>query len=196
MKLYIANVSTQIQVINYRPEYLHDGSRDSRLLIPFKTTPPIPSGSQMAVGGDMSDMAMVESIVAQLTTFGMVAAKDIGRLPTHQRIVYVFNVDKPVAADAIRTAHDHNRGVKIEDGRLRRQRSAIAASDTVARVVGEQAEPLPPLKAFDISVEQEEQSPNGESRVEEGYKVAVGATDGDPPAPRGRGRGGRGSRAA
>jgi hypothetical protein len=192
-KLYIANVSTQQQIICYRLDFRMDGSRDDRP-IPARQTPAIPPGRQMVVGGDLH-MTQIESIVSQLEPYGLIAQMEIGRLPPHQKVSYIFNVDKEVSAETIRQEHAHNTGVKIEDGRERRQRAAVAANEIIQNTVNEQAAqaavPVPTLKEFDISVEQDEQSEQGERRIEEGYRVSVAATPetSEPPTTARRGRG-------
>lgn len=191
MRLYIANVTPQYQTIHYRLDYLPDGTKDGRLLIPYKSTPPIPPGRQTQVGGDWEKPAL-DSIINQLEPFGLVGEVDISRLPKARRVTYVFNLGKVVSEKAIREAHAHNTGVLVDDGALRRKRAAVGAADIVAKSVAEQTAQIGldvPLTGFEMSVEQEEQSELGERRVEEGYTVDV-AGKAEPP-PGGRGRGGR-----
>lgn len=197
MKLYIANVTTQLQIVNFRLDFRPDGARDDRIVIPPRATPPIPPGRQMPVGGDLANMDAANSIIAQLVPYGLVMQMEIGKLPRREKITYVANVDREVSAEAIRAAHAHNTGVKIEDGALRRRRAAVAASDIVAKTVEEQSAQNglnAPMTGFDVSIEQEEQSEAGERRIEEGYRVDVSgeAAPGGPPGGKpGRGRGRR-----
>lgn len=190
-KLYIANVTQQNQIVYYRLDLLSDGARDGRLVIPPKMTPPIPPGRQMPIGGDLHP-DQIGSITDQLRPYGLFAQVDMNRLPRGKKVSYIFNIDREVSAEAIRAAHAHNTGVLVEDGKARRKRSAVAASDTVARTVAESSPVNAPMTGFDISVEQVEDDPAGGSRLEEGLRVAVGA-DAAPEAPRG-GRGSRGAR--
>lgn len=185
-KLYIANVTTQFQIVNYRLDYMSDGARDPRVVIPPRSTPPIPAGRQIQLGGDM-DLSQIDSVLDQLRPYGLMAQKDINRLPAGQKVTYVSNVDREVSADAIRAAHAHNTGVKIASGAIRRKQSAVAASDIVRNVVNEKSDVPAPLTAFDISIEQEDQSEFGERRIEEGHTVDLGAARAESPTS-GRGR--------
>jgi hypothetical protein len=187
-KLYIANVTPQQQIITYRLDYASDGLRDPRVMIPARMTPPIPSGRQHPFG-EMA-LSQIESIVTQLEHYGLVAQKDLGRLPRGRKVTYLFNVDREVSAEAIRQAHAHNQGVRIDDGRERRKRAALGASDIVLKTVAEKSDVPAEMTGFEMSIEQDEQSELGESRIEEGYKVDVkaAAEPGGEPAGGRRGR--------
>lgn len=187
MKLYVANVSTQNQIIYYRLDYTLEGTMDRRLVIPAKQSPVIPPGRQFPLGGELGQ-AQVDSIISQLTPYGLIAESEVPRLKPGRKVTYVCNVDRPVSAETIRLVNDHNRGVKIAAGAEMRKKAAIGASSIVDNVVTEATPPgapAAPLKEFDISVEQEDQSPLGEKPIAEGLKVDLAAAS--SPAPRGGG---------
>lgn len=197
-RLFIANASTQNQIISYRLDYAPDGTKDVRTLIPYKQTPPIPPGRQMPVGGDMH-LSQIDSILGQLRTYGLVAEIDVARLPRGQKVTYISSVGQPVREETIRVVNDHNRGVKVQDGMIRRKKAAIAASAIVEHAVTEATPPgapPAPMSEFDLGFEQEEQSENGERRIEEGYIVDPSAPVAPTEAPKQPGRRGRPRKAA
>lgn len=191
-KLYVANVTPQHQVINYRLDFRVDGERDGRVVIPPKSSPPIPPGRQMPIGGDLHP-SQIQSIMEQLEPYGLIAEAEIGRMPQGRKVTFVCNIDREVSAESIRQAHAHNTGVKVQDGKERRQRAAIAASEVISKTVEDQTAQtgLPaPMREFDLSVEQQEPSENDNPPLAEGHRVPVGAEAAEVPG-RGRGRGGR-----
>lgn len=169
-KLYIANCTKQTQIISFR---FNDNTPGSpQRFTPAKQTPPIPRGRQIPVGGDMN-LPQIEDIVDQLSKFGLHGEKDIARLPG--RIVpYIFNIDQPVKAESIRRVVAHNSGVMLDQGRQRREASAVAANDALnvqAATEGIVA------NTFEASVEQLEVSDMDEKSIDEGYRVTKNLTE-------------------
>jgi hypothetical protein len=193
-RLYVANVTKQNCIVFYRLDYDRDGNPVGGTIFRPPTQQQIPSGRQVPLGGDLHSN-QIASIILQLQKYGLVNEDELKRC--RGKITWVANVDRPVSAESIRYANDHNDGLKMNEGALRRRKAAVAASSLVQTAVAGQEAPQPPLQEFELSYEQEEQSEAGERRVEEGFRVPVAdsAAPGGPPAETPRG-GRRGRKAA
>lgn len=187
MKLFVANVTTQRQIVNYRIDFTPDGQRLIGVVIPPRISPPIPPGQQIMLG-DYDGMEPINSILRQLEPYGLVAEVDVPRLPRGKRITLVSAVGAPVKAETIRVVNDHNRMVKTTEGANRRKQAAIAMSNIVQQAV-EASEVPAPMTEFDVGIEQDEQTPFGERVIEEGHIVPQRAGEVAASAQRGRGRG-------
>ncbi len=186
MRMYVANPTRQNQVVCYRLDINRDGElKDmSRTFQPARQQD-IPPGRQVQLGSDFH-IKQIEDIVDQLTVYGMIGVVDLPRIPKPDLanlrggvVPYIFNLDSPVPASAIRQVLAHNEAVLIEDGRDRRKKAAVASSDivqhTVANQFAESGIDAAPSDKLAVSYEQEEQSERGERRIEEGYKVSAEA---------------------
>ena len=179
MRLNVANTTNQNQIIYYRTHFNERGQQ--------RFEPPrqqdIPAGRQVILGGDM-EMPEIETIVRQLTRYGMVGCVDVPRLKKIAPLV--FNVGQPVPAEIMRRVRDVGSAIKIEQGRLRRQKAAISVSESVQRLVNSQfvdvGYPEVASDQIDVGFEQLEQSEAGERRIEEGFHLRPGS-DGRPGAP-------------
>lgn len=169
MRLYIANVTKQKQIVSYRIDSNPQGG--------IKFTPPkqqeIEPGRQVVVGADMH-ISQIEMIVDQLSRYGLIGEVDVPRMGNTFH-PYIFNIGKPVSAHAMRTVRDHNFGVKVKEGNDRRKKSAVAANDLVTGTVAEQfamkgIDAEPPDKT-DVVFEQIEQTEAEETMIAEGVKV-------------------------
>ena len=170
-KLYIANTLKQAQIVFYRMEFDSDGGPNAmRRFQPAKQSPTIPKGRQIVLGGDLA-LPQIENIVAQLTRVGLVAEKDINRLAG--LVPYLYNIDQPVRAESIRRVLDHNSGVLVGQGRVRREAAAIAASASLESEA-QQAQISPTL--YEASIETEEPGENDVGTVDEGYRVEKSIT--------------------
>ena len=180
-RLFIANVSRQTQIVCYRLDYNKKGDLAdiNRRFQPAKQQD-IPPGRQVQIGGDFH-MNQIEDIVSQLQPYGLIGVEDVPRMAGRKVAPYVFNIDRPVPEDVMRRVRDGNSEVKTGEGKLRRQKAAVATNEivqtTVAQSFAEKGIEAEPPDRTDVSFEQEEQSPEGEKRIEEGYRVAP---DGKP----------------
>ena len=183
-KLFVANVSKQNHIIYFRLDYDKAGQPlGIGIFRPANASPVVGSGRQVQLGGDLH-MNQVASIILQLSVYGAINEDEVKR--TRGRITYICQVDRPVSTEAIRLANNHNNGILEDDGRSRRKRAAVAANASVDLQLQSQMEPQPPVREFDMSVEQEDQSEHGERRIEEGFRIDHDATS--PQPPRGRAR--------
>ena len=115
------------------------------------------------MGGDLH-FSQIEDIVQQLNVFGAKGVVDLkGRLT--EFVPYLFNIDKAIPEDLIRMVADHNKGVKINEGALRRQQAALAASDALEAQISQ------PVQTFEVEMEQLEVSENDESSIAEGLSL-------------------------
>jgi hypothetical protein len=187
--LYIANPTKQVQIICYRLDYNKKGEDEvMRRFQPAKQQD-IQPGRQAMIGSRDFHLTQVQDIVDQLEPYGIIAAKEVGRLP-RKKINYVFNVDSPVPADVMRAIQNHNNGVQIEEGRDRRAKSAVASNDLVQQTVQqqfmEQGIPAEPSDSTTVAFEQLEQSEAGEKTIAEGFEIVpegkTGPRSGKPAA--------------
>ncbi len=187
--LYIANPTKQVQVICYRLDYNKKGeSEENRRFQPAKQQP-IEPGKQAIIGSRDFHLTQVQDIVDQLAPFGIMAAKDVGRLP-FRKVNYVFNVDMPVPPEVMRQVIAHNSGVQIDEGQKRRSAAAVATNEIVQNAVQneflEKGIEAQPADNTSVTFEQLEQTELGEKRIEEGFEIVpegkVGARSGKPAA--------------
>lgn len=191
-RLYIANVSRQTQCVYYRLDHNRKGEMmdiNRRFTAPRSQT--ILPGQQVKIGNDFH-MVQITEIVEQLERYGLIAQLDVNNRLMRRVHPYIYNIDRPVTAEAMKLVKMHNDGILIEQGRKRRQDAAVASNDAVTKAVQAQfteagipGEPVP--AKTEVTFEQEEQSDFGEKRVEEGYRN-------DPDAVQASGRNGRGRR--
>lgn len=187
-KLYIANVTKQIQVVCYRLDY----GKNGELLDEVRRFRPanqqdIPPGRQVQIGSDFH-MNQITDIVDQLGRYGLISVEDVKNGRFGRKVApYVFNIDMPVPADVLRRVKSQNDVLQIEDGKLRRQRAAVATSDlvqnTVAHQFAEAGIDADPSERQSIAFEQEEQTEAGEKTIAEGYRVDKNAPQAPSPRP-------------
>jgi hypothetical protein len=143
----------------------------------------VPARKQVQFGGDMT-LDQLETVVGQLTRYGMIGCVDVPRLRAIAPLV--FNVDKPVPREIMERVRDISSAIKIEQGRLRRQKAAISVNEMVQRVVNQQfvdaGFPEVATDQIDVGIEQLEQSEAGERTIAEGFHLRPGS-DGRPGAP-------------
>lgn len=175
-RLYIANVTKQIQVVCYRLDY----GKDGELLDEVRRFRPasqqdIPPGRQVQIGSDFH-INQITDIVDQLKRYGLVSVEDVKNGRFGRKVApYVFNIDLPVPADVLRRVKAQNDQLHIDDGRARRQKAAVATSDlvqnTVAHQFAEAGIDAEPSKQQSVAFEQEEQTEAGEKTIAEGYRI-------------------------
>jgi hypothetical protein len=173
-RLYIANVSTQRQVVCYRLDYGKDGElKDvNRKFEPAKQQD-IEPGRQVQIGGDFH-MSQITDIVDQLGKYGLIATADVPRLDRRVH-PYIYNIDRPVPRDAMEKVRANNLASLVVQGQERRKKAAVATNDivqtTVASQFAQSGIEAEPSDRTEVSFEQEEQTEAGEKRVEEGFRV-------------------------
>lgn len=163
-KLYIANCTKQNQRVMFRMDFDNNGGPVDNPRFRQAKHQDVFMGRQVVLGGDLH-MVQIQSIVDQLSVFGLQGEKDIKRLPPII-VPYIFNIDKPVSAESIDFVLKHNEGVLRTGGQARLQESAIAASQV-----------LPDAAQFEVSVEQDKRSELNEPLVEAGFRLNRGEDD-------------------
>ena len=172
--LYVANCTSQKQIVMYRLDFDEAGKRTGKPT-PARRSPPIPPGQQIKLLRDMP-MDANDLVVSQLAKYGLRGEGEIGRLP-RQTVPLIFNVGQPVRARSIEIVHQHNKGVLNQDGKARREAAAIAAA---ANVESPQVETsIEEIEEADVDRDPEAK------RIEEGYRM-VQSIDEVPPAARQR----------
>lgn len=176
MRLFIAVCVRQKQRIFYRLDFTSTGQP-----APQQGTLPkhqdIDPGAQVPIGGDLHE-TQAESIIKQLTVFGLQPAEEVNRL--RGLTPYIYSKGKPVSKAQIEKAFNHNQGILARDGRQRREAAAIAAGSAIES------------EEVKISIEQVTESELGGKQVAEGYTVDKNA---DVKGARGKGGSRRGQRA-
>lgn len=200
MRLYIANPTSQNQRICYRLDFNADGQIDPRRTNQAAKQQDIPPGRQVMVHSDGLHISQIDEIVGQLQRYGMVGVADVPGLKTSVKrfdpkslavTPLIFNVEKPVPPDVMRTVQDVNKRVYVGQGKERRARAAVAVNSIVEQTINHESAAagaeIGPVDSIDVAFEQLDQSEAGEARIEEGYKVSQTAA-----LPVDSGRGGRG----
>ena len=192
MKLYIANPTRQTQVVCYRLDYNKNGELQESDRTRFQPArqQDIAPGRQIQLGGDMH-ITQIEDIVDQLKPYGIVGVVDIPQLG-RKVVPYIFNIDRPVPAEAMRKVQNSNAAVLIEDGRDRRARAAVASNEIVQNTVEHQflenGIDQKPSDKIAVGFEQLDQSEAGEKTIAEGYRVSPHANNPKPPKGRRKGK--------
>lgn len=175
MDLFIANATRQQQIICYRLDFNQPGQQQN-----FKAAAQrqIAPGQQVKVEADTIDQ--IQAVCEQLGNYGMRAVNEIPRAT--DVVPLIFNVGAPVKKAAIVEVMEHNSRIKIMEGKIRRQRAAVASNETVVKAVASELanqqlppEAIPETVETAVDFEQLEQSDAGESRIEEGVIVSEAA---------------------
>lgn len=172
-RMYIANVSRQKQIVTYRMDIDNTGAFSERLRQNALRYETIERGRQIAVSGDLH-AEQIKTIVDQLSVYGLVAASDV---PNRLRgcVDLIFNLDAPVSKKVMEAVHDHNMGVKVGEGALRREHAAVAAHEVLAQRTGETPQ------SFDVEFEQEEVSEMDEKSIAAGFHVVAKPNENQTP---------------
>jgi hypothetical protein len=181
-RMYVANCTNQVQTIFYRLDFTDRGTenRNARFQAPRQQS--VQPGRQIQLGSDFH-VRQIEDIVSQLTPFGLIGTVDVPRQTGYAPLV--FGLDRPISEDVLNNVKATNEGFLVEQGKLRRQRAAVVVNDAVQnRIKAElDAKGITDVGAPDsvqLTIEQQEQSENGESRIEEGYVIDKKAPPGKP----------------
>lgn len=127
MKLYVANCTKQNYELHYRITET-----------PAPRMQRVQAGGQMLVAGDLSP-PQVDEIIVQLRHYGAVDAKDIDR--SKDFVGLAFSVDKPIKADVIGRALEHNDVVLLKKGQDTRRTVAVAINQSIERNLQESQMP-------------------------------------------------------
>lgn len=176
-KLFIANVSKQIQIVCFRLDYGKDGElKDTNRRFEPAKQQEIKPGQQVMIGGDMH-MRQIEDIVGQLQPYGLVGALDAPRLKSVAPLI--FNIVNPVTTKTMEHVRDSNAELQTADGQERRKKAAVATNEivqnTVAAQFAEKGIQDEPADKTTVTFEQQDQSELGEKTIAEGYRVEAGA---------------------
>lgn len=172
MKLYIANCTRQLSILNYRiPE------------VPNPVSSPVEVGRQFSASGTRElNSPQIDSIIAQLTIYGMRSVKDEIR---DEMIPYIYSIDEPVRPEEIRRVMEHNSGQLTQRGRRLREDAALATKANMDKLASADEIAQPP-STLELSVQQEK--PIGdEPQMSEGVRIRQDDAPGDK-APRGNKR--------
>lgn len=118
MDLYIANTTPRIHHLHYR---IPEGPR----VLDRSISP----GSQVKLSHSADE---VDYIIRQLSPYGLIPVKEIGRNKDFSGLCYT--IDKPVDVDAIRNGLDETDTAAIEKALEMRKANAIAADDAMEKV--------------------------------------------------------------
>lgn len=140
MFLYIANITHQRHVVNYRLDFVQEGNAALRanntkqvILLP---------GEQKTIGGDLTQ-TQAQMIMDQLTPEG-VGVEEINRLPL-VKVAYVLSFGKAIPTKILHLVNEHNKNLLTKEGDIRRRQAAIAAHPLVDQQIDN-------LKRLDIEM--------------------------------------------
>lgn len=183
-RLFVANCTAHNQIVTYRVDFVPEGQAVS-VARRAPRAQPIPSGRQVALGGDLN-IGQIKEIVEQLNIFGMIGVVDLKGKQLPRFVPYLFDIDKAIPVALIKRVVAHNKGNQIVDGKARRTKAALAANDTLINKLAEvNVEVADGASPFTVGYEQLDVSENDEKPIGEGYQVV-------PTAGPQKGRGKRG----
>jgi hypothetical protein len=160
-RLFVANVTKQLQVVFFRPDIFAHGN-----FTPAHQKT-IPAGRQTQLGNANLDRDQLDNIIGQLTGYGLIGEVDVPN-NMHGNVAYVYNIDRPVSEHTIRTVMAHNYDLKFQEGVERRERLAIAANEILKTVTAGSELPMP--DGLDFEIEQMEQT-SDEETIAAGFHV-------------------------
>jgi hypothetical protein len=171
--MYVANTTQQIQDFQFRLPMKDKVYKQS-----------IDIGRQIKVAGEL-DTREVEAIIAQHSIYGMIEVSELDRAKPFVGLIY--SLDKPVKAELISRAMNHNMGVLDARGQTIRQEAAVAINNNLAE--GDEG-----FKAVEVEVIEVKAKKGGQDRaVDElirvdarGPQVGVGKAKREPRQARSR----------
>lgn len=165
MRLYLANVSFQRQLVLYALTRDRNGEYSEKIARQGTRQEAIGSGEQIQVAGDFC-IEQIQEILDQLEPYGLVGEKDIPSA-LREGVVHsiAFNIDQRISGSKLRELHEHNTAVRLGQGSARRQAAAITANQLLTNTVEETP------RLFEVEYEQEETSPLGETAIAEGFHM-------------------------
>ncbi len=164
MKLYIANVTRQRQIANYRMPIDSDGVFSEQLRKRGTLSETIERGRQICVANQDWHEKQAQAIIDQLSVYGII---DADKVPNNLRgpVELIYRRNMPVSVNVLEACKAHNMGVKTEEGAIRREKAAIAAHEVLSQRTGET------MTNLDVEFEQEEVSEMDESPIASGFNV-------------------------
>jgi hypothetical protein len=131
MRLFIANVTRQRQVVNFRLDFINEGNAAQRSSGAKQIT--LEPGQQGTIGGDL-DPNQAQLLMDQLSVYGGIGVEEINRLPKF-RLAYILSYGKAIPTRIIQMVHEHNNNLLTVDGDVRRRNAAIAAHPLVEQQI-------------------------------------------------------------
>ena len=171
MRLFIANCTRQKKRIFFRLDFDGKGvAIDQKGTLPKHQD--IDPGKQEPVAGsaDLNE-AQVNSIIKQLSKYGMQHYENVNRLAMFTDFLY--SKDKPVPVKALEKCYQHNQGILSKEGRNRREQAAVASAHVIDQPRHQQdgTDVSPVGGEVRVAIEQVTDSEFGGSRIEEGFTV-------------------------
>lgn len=162
-KLYLANTTKQHRIFTYRILTKRaDGS------IPAFAAWQIKPGGQICVEDNFTKEE-IDTIIGQNVKYGLKPASEISR--PQKFVGLLYSTEKPVPTDLMMAILEANDGVLESDAQRRREVTAAAISDNIAKDLsdrtGRDRERLRPAR---LEVEQTEDTP-GKAHVASGVEV-------------------------
>lgn len=121
MKLYVANVTKQIQEIWYRVAEIGRPIRET-----------IGIGQQIRVFKEDANTDQIESIIKQLEVYGLRPVTEAKRL--RERVTFLWQLDKPMTAAQIEGVMEHNDRMLLKRADEIRQDYALAADAKIQEI--------------------------------------------------------------
>ena len=177
MRIYVLNATGQVQIFNYRLDFMVDGegNRMPGTAKPYRSLP-IPARTQIQLGGDWNPVQGSE-IVQQLeaAAVGGVHIQNVKTAKAEGQVRLVWQQDKAIPRAICDDVFHHNVQYLSQEGERRRRQMALANSMSADAAVGEQS------NAFAVEVETiDEASDSVDPSLSAGYRVSKRAT---PKAP-------------
>lgn len=166
-KVYVANVTSQNHILNFR---LPEARKPLSVSIPM--------GQQRLVG-DLSPPE-IDAMVYQLGPYGLA---ELGQESAKAKLAYIFSVGSPVPASAMQRIIDRNRGILRDEGVKRRQETAVAAHDLMNSE-------STPMKGVVVELEEVDSGSLGSDseKIGEGIRIDDQSTSENKPPRRGKGK--------
>lgn len=168
--IHIANCTRQNRVIHFRLNFRQQLASGMSAFTPA-TRRDIKPGQQVRIEADNIDSA--QSIVEQLQVYGMIGVEEISRV--RHFVPLICNTGKAITVQQIRQVMGFNAGIRESEGRDRRRKAAVASNDAVLKAVAadlsQQQIPVPDNTQFEVEFETASPLEEGETRVEEGYRL-------------------------
>lgn len=169
--IHIANCTKQNHTIHFRTDYRQVLASGMKTAFSPATRRDIKPGQQVKIEADTIDGA--QAIVEQLAVYGMIGVAEISR--ARHFVPLIFNMEKSVSAHQIKQVMGFNVGIRQLEGRDRRRKAAVAVNEAVLAAVAanltEQQIPVPDNTQMEVEFETASPLEEGETRVEEGFRL-------------------------
>jgi hypothetical protein len=169
--LHIANCTKQNRTIHFRTDFRQVLASGMKTAFSPASRRDIKPGQQVKIEADSVDGC--QAIIEQLQVYGMIGVEEISR--TRHFVPLICNTGKAITAHQIRQVLGFNSGIRQTEGRDRRQKAAIAVNEAVLKAVAanltEQQIPVPDNTQMEVEFETASPLEEGDTRVEEGFKL-------------------------